>query len=177
MKCCWVVKSKQVQCKECREIKDFKKELDKYQLEVYGVGGEFDVFKKKKKRFLVICDFCGREFVYVLGMQYYKLIEYFDEKFFFCEECGVKFVVNFILKNYFCFYIGDCLFMCKYCFMIFIQVFVLVYYIKKKYLEGKMYVCQYCDVVFVQFIELFCYVRIYIGDKFYVCRDCGKGFW
>lgn len=37
-------------------------------MEVYGVGVEVDGFRKKKKRFSVTCDFCGREFVYVLGI-------------------------------------------------------------------------------------------------------------
>lgn len=67
MKRCRAAKSKQVQCKECNETKDSKKELEKHQLEAHGAGGEGDVPKKKKKRLPVTCDLCGREFAHASG--------------------------------------------------------------------------------------------------------------
>lgn len=67
MKRCRVAKSRQVQCKECNETKDSKKELEKHQLETHGAGGEADVPKKKKKRLPVTCDLCGREFAHASG--------------------------------------------------------------------------------------------------------------
>lgn len=67
MKRCRVAKSKQVQCNECSETKDSKKELEKHQLEVHGAGGEPNVPKKKKKRLPVTCDLCGREFAHASG--------------------------------------------------------------------------------------------------------------
>lgn len=67
MKRCRVAKSKQVQCKECNETKDSKKELEKHQLEAHGAGGEAEAPKKKKKRLPVTCDLCGREFAHASG--------------------------------------------------------------------------------------------------------------
>lgn len=67
MKRCRVARSKQVQCKECNETKDSKKELEKHQLEAHGAGGEPEVPKKKKKRLPVTCDLCGREFAHASG--------------------------------------------------------------------------------------------------------------
>lgn len=65
MKRCRVARGKQIQCKECSEVKLTKKELEKHQLEVHGVVG---MAKKKKKRLPVACDICGREFAHASGM-------------------------------------------------------------------------------------------------------------
>lgn len=65
MKRCRVARGKQIQCKECSEVKSTKKELEKHQLEVHGVVGM--VKKKKKKRLPVMCDICGREFAHASG--------------------------------------------------------------------------------------------------------------
>ncbi|XP_010144342.1 PREDICTED: zinc finger and BTB domain-containing protein 40-like, partial [Buceros rhinoceros silvestris] len=172
MKHCRVARGKQIQCKECSEVKSTKKELEKHQLEVHGVVG---MAKKKKQRLPVVCDICGREFAHASGMQYHKLTEHFDEKPFSCEECGAKFAANSTLKNHLRLHTGDRPFMCKHCLMTFMQASALAYHTKKKHAEGSP-ACQYCDAVFAQSIELSRHVRTHTGDKPYVCRECGKGF-
>lgn len=64
MKRCRVARGKQIQCRECTEVKLTKKELEKHQLEVHGAVG---MAKKKKKRLPVSCDICGREFAHASG--------------------------------------------------------------------------------------------------------------
>lgn len=63
MKRCQVARGKQIQCKECSEVKSTKKELEKHQLEVHGMVG----MAKKKKRLPVVCDICGQEFAHASG--------------------------------------------------------------------------------------------------------------
>ncbi|NWQ82957.1 ZBT40 protein, partial [Columbina picui] len=134
MKRCRVARGKQIQCKECSEVKSTKKELEKHQLEVHGVVG---TAKKKKKRLPVACDICGREFAHASGMQYHKLTEHFDEKPFSCEECGAKFAANSTLKNHLRLHTGDRPFTCKHCLMTFMQASALAYHTKKKHAEGE----------------------------------------
>ncbi|KAM6998781.1 LOW QUALITY PROTEIN: zinc finger and BTB domain-containing protein 40 [Passerculus sandwichensis] len=62
MKGCQVAREKQIQHKECGEVRSTKNELEKHQLEVYRMVGMAKK-KKKRKRLPMACDI-GREFAH-----------------------------------------------------------------------------------------------------------------
>ncbi|XP_053307999.1 zinc finger and BTB domain-containing protein 40 [Spea bombifrons] len=174
MKRCRMAKKNPLQCKDCNEVLKSRKQLDRHREEVHGYSASRS--SKGKRKLLVTCDICGKEFAHPSGLQYHKRTEHFDEKPFSCNECGAKFAANSTLKNHQRLHTGERPFVCKHCHMTFTQAAALSYHTKKKHSEGKMYVCQYCDAVFAQSIELTRHVRTHTGDKPYVCRECGRGF-
>ncbi|XP_078498980.1 zinc finger and BTB domain-containing protein 40 [Lissotriton helveticus] len=176
VKRCRMALEKPVQCQECNEVKASKKELEKHRQEAHCFPNADRTARGRKKRLMVTCDICGKEFAHPSGMQYHKRTEHFDEKPFSCSDCGAKFAANSTLKNHQRLHTGERPYMCKHCQMTFTQAAALAYHTKKKHSEGKMYACQYCDSVFAQSIELTRHVRTHTGDKPYVCRECGKGF-
>ncbi|XP_021118682.1 zinc finger and BTB domain-containing protein 40 isoform X3 [Heterocephalus glaber] len=178
MKRCRVAKSKQVQCKDCSETKDSKKELEKHQLEAHGTNGDPEVPKKKKKRLPVTCDLCGREFAHASGMQYHKLTEHFDEKPFSCEECGAKFAANSTLKNHLRLHTGDRPFMCKHCLMTFTQASALAYHTKKKHSEDieDPYDCKKCRMSFPTLQDHRKHIHEVHSKEYHPCPTCGKIF-
>ncbi|XP_069096809.1 zinc finger and BTB domain-containing protein 40 isoform X2 [Pleurodeles waltl] len=176
VKRCRMALEKPVQCQECNEVKASKKELEKHRQEAHCYPNTDRTARGRKKRLMVTCDICGKEFAHPSGMQYHKRTEHFDEKPFSCSDCGAKFAANSTLKNHQRLHTGERPYMCKHCQMTFTQAAALAYHTKKKHSEGKMYACQYCDAVFAQSIELTRHVRTHTGDKPYVCRECGKGF-
>uniref|UniRef100_A0A4W2H5X0 Zinc finger and BTB domain containing 40 n=1 Tax=Bos indicus x Bos taurus TaxID=30522 RepID=A0A4W2H5X0_BOBOX len=175
---CRVARSRQVQCTECNETKDSKKELEKHQLEAHGAGGEPSVPKKKKKRLPVTCDLCGREFAHASGMQYHKLTEHFDEKPFSCEECGAKFAANSTLKNHLRLHTGDRPFMCKHCLMTFTQASALAYHTKKKHSEDieDPYDCKKCRMSFPTLQDHRKHIHEVHSKEYHPCPTCGKIF-
>ncbi|PIO12307.1 hypothetical protein AB205_0181910 [Aquarana catesbeiana] len=72
----------------------------------------------------------------LLGLQYHKRTEHFDEKPFSCEECGAKFAANSTLKNHQRLHTGERPFVCKHCHMTFTQAAALSYHTKKKHSEA-----------------------------------------
>ncbi|KAM6240962.1 LOW QUALITY PROTEIN: zinc finger and BTB domain-containing protein 40 [Porphyrio hochstetteri] len=133
MKRCQVGRGKQIQCKECSEVRSTKEELEKHQLEAHGMVG---LAKKKKKWLSVAYDICG-EFAHASGVQYHKLTEHFDEKPFSCQECGAKFAASSRLKNHRRLHTGDRPFLCRHCLLTFMQASALAYHTKKKHAEGE----------------------------------------
>ncbi|XP_069466981.1 zinc finger and BTB domain-containing protein 40 [Ambystoma mexicanum] len=176
IKRCRMALEKPVQCQDCNEVKASKKELERHRQESHSYPNSDRTARGRRKRLLVTCDICGKQFAHPSGMQYHKRTEHFDEKPFSCNECGAKFAANSTLKNHQRLHTGERPYMCKHCQMTFTQAAALAYHTKKKHSEGKMYACQYCDAVFAQSIELTRHVRTHTGDKPYVCRECGKGF-
>uniref|UniRef100_A0A803YS07 Zinc finger and BTB domain containing 40 n=1 Tax=Meleagris gallopavo TaxID=9103 RepID=A0A803YS07_MELGA len=175
MKRCRVARGKQIQCKECTEVKSTKEELEKHQLEVHG---EVGMAKKKKKRLPVTCDICGREFAHASGMQYHKLTEHFDEKPFSCEKCGAKFAANSTLKNHLRLHTGDRPFVCKHCLMTFMQASALAYHTKKKHSEDieDPYDCRKCRMSFATLQEHRKHIHEVHSREYHPCPDCSKVF-
>uniref|UniRef100_A0A8C0CDL2 Zinc finger and BTB domain containing 40 n=1 Tax=Balaenoptera musculus TaxID=9771 RepID=A0A8C0CDL2_BALMU len=167
MKRCRVAKSKQVQCKECNETKDSKKELEKHQLEAHGTGGEPDVPKKKKKRLPVTCDLCGREFAHACSTQTDGA---FDEKPFSCKSASA--LAYHTKKKH----SEGKMYACQYCDAVFAQSIELSRHVRT-HTGDKPYVCRDCGKGFRQANGLSIHLHTFhnIEDP-YDCKKCRMSF-
>ncbi|XP_036204762.1 zinc finger and BTB domain-containing protein 40 isoform X4 [Myotis myotis] len=206
MKRCRVAKSKQVQCKECNETKDSKKELEKHQLEAHGAGGEADVPKKKKKRLPVTCDLCGREFAHASDIEdpydckkcrmsfstlqdHRKHIhEVHSKEYHACPTCGKIFSAPSMLERHMVTHVGGKPFSCGICNKAYQQLSGLWYHNRthhpdvfaaQNHRSSKFssLQCSSCDKTFSNTIEHKKHIKTEHADmKFHECEQCKEIF-